>query len=170
MKERQDLTAERLRQLLHYDPETGVFTRPVRVSNCRIGKQAGCLRPDGYRYIGIDGDRYMAHRLAWLYATGQWPAVQIDHINGDRADNRFVNLREATNAENQRNSKRRSDNTSGFKGVHWRRHTGKWLAQIGHNGRLVYLGLFPTAKMAHAAYCEAARRLHGQFAKVGNST
>ena len=155
------ITHERLRELLHYDPESGVFTWLVRATkNIKIGDEAGDRDTHGYLAIRIDGKRYRAHRLAWLYMTGAWPVHEIDHINGIRDDNRLGNLREATRAENQQNQAVRRDSSSGFTGVSWDKWRNKWQAYIKIAGRQRYLGRFPTAESAHAAYLAAKMKLH----------
>lgn len=160
------ITPERLREVLYYDPETGTFTWKVSYANgCKPGKVAGRIHK-GYRQICVDRRLYFAHRLAWLYQTGEWPKNQIDHINGVSSDNRFVNLREATNPQNQRNRPQLHRNTSGFKGV-TRLRSGRWQAQIGANRKKNYLGCFSTPEEAYAAYCDAAEKLHGEFANFG---
>jgi len=132
----------------------------------KVGDIAGSMMSHGYRRICIDNRVYLAHRLAWLYMTGEWPKHQIDHINGNKNDNRHVNLREATNSENMRNTGKRSDNSSGFKGVYWNSEKMRWSAQISYNGRHKSLGTFDTAEEAHVAYRSASEKLHGQFARA----
>lgn len=164
------ITQSRLKELLSYDPETGVFTRIVRTSsNARIGDIAGCLTPYGYRQISIDGKDYLSHRLAWLYMTGAWPTDQMDHINGVRDDNRFVNLHEATDAENQQNRALPSNNTSGFLGVSWHKPTNKWRADIMIAGHQKFLGYFTTPEAAHEAYL-AAKAIHHPFQPTPRDT
>lgn len=159
------LTADRLRELLNYDPGTGVFTRKVgRAGNAKEGEVAGYRSRKGYRVIKIDCRPYKAHRLAWLYETGAWPADLIDHINGIKDDNRFVNLREATNAENIQNAKRFKSNSSGFKGVSFLR--GRWSSRIRIGGKSKWLGWFYTPEEAYAAYISAAEKYHGEFARL----
>jgi hypothetical protein len=158
------LNAERLRELLAYDPETGEFTNRGRRGNTgRAGKAAGSRNSRGYVTVSIGGYNYLAHRLAWIYVTGTWPVAEIDHINGDGADNRFANLREATRGENARN-RARQNNTSGFKGVVGR--GTRWEAKIYYDGREIYLGTFATPEEAHAAYAKAALEHHGEFARM----
>src|SRR5262245_33505102 len=119
------LTAERLREVLDYDPSTGVFKSNGGRCGSRVGATlVGTVRPDGYREIRIDWQRYLAHRLAWLHVHGSWPAGDIDHVNGNPSDNRIVNLRLATRTQNNANSRRRP-NTSGFKGVHFCRERNR---------------------------------------------
>ena len=126
---------------------------------------AGYEEARGYRNIGIDGHVYRAHVLAWFYVKKRWPR-QIDHRNGVRTDNRFANLRLATTAQNQHNSRRQVNNTSGFKGVSYVKARYKWQAQIRVNGISLGLGHFDTPEQAYAAYCAAAMRLHGEFARL----
>jgi hypothetical protein len=162
------LTAERLRDLLDYDPETGVFLwkKDGRGRTMRVGSVAGTMHSTGYTQINFGGEMWLAHRLAWLHVFGEWPREQIDHINGNRADNRIINLREATLSQNAANRKCRDDNASGFKGVSLNKSLGKWNAGIKVNGNMIRLGVFETPEQAHAAYCAAADKLHGEFARV----
>jgi hypothetical protein len=153
------LTAERLREILHYDPETGVFTNKVkRNRRTVIGTVAGSVYTKGYRGVIIQRVRYRENRLAWLYVYGVWPVGQVDHINHDRADNRIANLRDVSAFENTRNRQvSRTAPESGCPGVN-RKPTG-WLVTIKVNGRLIYLGLHKDLqtpishrKMAEAKY------------------
>lgn len=150
----------RLKELLHYDPETGVVTWRATRGGVRAGTVAGSTNHNGYLQIGVDGRDYLVHRLVWLYVHGDWPKHQIDHINGVRADNRIANLREATNAENNQNLAIRPHNTSGFMGACWDSERRKWLAQIRADGKRKYLGRFDTPEVAHAAYLSAKSELH----------
>jgi hypothetical protein len=156
------LSIQNLRTLLSYEPKTGVFTwRVRRGGSAPAGSIAGSIDYRGYRYIGINGRYYRAHRLAWFYSHGVWPVDQIDHRNGFKDDNRLENLREATpllNTQNQRVPQ--SNNTSGFLGVSWNARLGKWMARIGSNGVYSYLGAFTNPKEAHEAYVAAKRELH----------
>lgn len=161
-----DLTAARLREVLHYEPLTGVFTRRIDVVGAhgavrfRAGEVAGCADARGYRKIGIAQCRYQAHRLAWLYMTGSWPAKNIDHIDGDGLNNRFANLRDVAQGVNVQNRQRVSArNATGLLGA-YRSKLGYTTAKIVADGRRIYLGSFATAEEAHAAYLEAKRKLH----------
>ena len=154
------LTQVRLRELLSYDPATGVFVRLVRSRGCRVGDVAGCRNKNGYVRITVDRKLYFAHRLAWLYVHGAWPVDGIDHINRDPSDNRLANLREATTAENLQNQRIPKNNTSGFIGVSWHHPAKKWQAYIKLNGKNRYLGHFTDPAEAYAAYREAKARLH----------
>jgi hypothetical protein len=154
------LTAERLRELLHYDPETGVFTWLRSGHGVRIGDVAGFKDWEGYRVIKIAGHRYRAHRLAWLYVHGQWPKADLDHINCDKADNRFCNLRDCSCAQNQANSYRK---LALRKGAHSAR--GKWQSAIKVNGKNHWLGYFDTREDAALAYATVAYGLWGEFSR-----
>jgi hypothetical protein len=161
------LTAERLRECLLYNPDTGEFRWLVdRGSNAREGTGAGAINTDGYRVITLCGREYRAHRLAWLYMTGEWPADEVDHRNLIRDDNRWDNLREATPAQNKCNSSRRRHNAAGVKGVYRSRRCGRWRAVIVVHGRKIHLGYFDHINDAAAAYAEAAVQYHGEFARV----
>lgn len=154
------LTAERLRELLDYDPETGRFTWRVRRGPVPAGGKAGG-RPDGsgYSQIRVDGRLHLAHRLAWLYMTGDQPPVEVDHRDTDPMNNRWSNLRASTRSGNNQNVRRaRRNNSSGYLGVSPR--DGRWLAQIHANGKKRWLGLFDTPELAHGAYLKAKAALH----------
>jgi hypothetical protein len=158
-------TAERVREVLDYNPLTGSFV--WRISPCNstpAGSLAGA-DSEGYRLIRLDGGRYKGHQLAWLYMTGEWPSRQVDHEDTNRSNNRWGNLRLATGSQNKANMGKRSDNTSGFKGVCWYPTTKKWRAGIGCQGKVKTIGYFKTPEEAHAAYCEEAKRLFGEFAR-----
>jgi hypothetical protein len=157
---------EYIRGLLDYDPETGEIRWKDKTQGRRPGSMAGTVARNGYIAIAIAGRKFLAHRLAWYMATGEDPAaMQIDHINGDKADNRFSNLRLATHAENIRNSPgwRKRD---GYKGAHLVQSTGRWRARIYADGVELHLGTYDTPEEAHAVYKLAASELHGEFARA----
>lgn len=141
-----------------YDPETGVVTSGRGSHGARHSR--------GYLVFNVDGRAVLAHRIAWVLAHGVAPSAQIDHINGNRTDNRLANLREATPAQNLGNTKIRRDNTSGFKGVSWNRACNRWQAHISQRGRSKYLGVFKSREAAHEAYLAAARDVFGEFARA----
>jgi hypothetical protein len=163
------LTAERLRELLHYNPDTGAFTRLKR---CVVGRRSGGGKAgdrlgsqddQGYLRIMVERVRYKAHRLAVLYVTGKWPAGEVDHINGARADNRWSNLRDVSKPHNLQNrSAANSNSSTGLLGVHAQYSGGTcvWVAVINANRSRHYLGRFASPEDAHAAYLNAKRTLH----------
>jgi hypothetical protein len=167
-----ELSFERVREVLDYDPETGRFTwlvdRPRRV---KAGDLAGYLDKSKSRYrIGIDRRFHWASRLAVLWMTGEWPQGEIDHKNANTMDDSWSNLRVATRSQNQHNRGVRKDTSTGFKGVRFQRSAhgnrcGYYVAQIGVNGKRVYIGSFKTAEEAAAAYAKAAVEHHGAFAR-----
>ena len=157
------LTQARLRELLDYDPATGVFVRRITMpGKAKAGSVAGTLSVRGYHHIRVDGKLYRGNRLAWLYVHGYMPAM-VDHIDGDKANDAIANLRPAHNQSNAANARRKNNNTSGYKGVTRRPHG--WTAQIRYNRKAVHLGTFPSAAEAHAAYERAAKRLFGEFVR-----
>lgn len=158
--QRPELTADYLRSILHYSPETGIFTRKVSTSNrVKVGDVAGSQDGHGYLNIRVCSRKYQAHRLAWLYVYGEWPEDQLDHINRNRSDNRIANLREVTNKQNHQNRSKPSNNTSGHPGVSWYKQNSKWVAHIMHNYKLIHLGYFTDVEEAVAAR-KAAEKLY----------
>lgn len=158
------LSAERVHELLDYDPATGLFTwrvRPSIRSHVQVGAVAGYVTVHGYRVIGIDNRNYLAHRLVWLHVHGRWPSGEIDHLSGVTDDNRIANLRDVTSALNQQNQRRaQARNSSGFLGVTWNKSRRAWRACISLNKRNLHLGYFNTPEEAHQTYLEAKRLLH----------
>ena len=159
------LSAARLREVVDYDPETGAFTRKVRLAQRhQVGDRADFLvvkgTLHGYRRLSIDSKRYLAHRCAWLYVYGQWPSKLIDHINGDKGDNRIANLRDVTMSVNLQNVYGPQSNShSGYLGV-VPHVDGGYRARITLNGKTTCLGVYRRAKDAYKAYLDAKRRIH----------
>lgn len=173
-------TPEELHQLLEYCPDTGKLywkTRPEQmfatprayaIWNSRFpGTEAfTAIKGSGYYHGKIFGRPYLANRVIWAMNTGSWPSDQIDHINGDRLNNRMTNLRESSSAQNMRNQGARKTNKTGFKGVDFDKRAGKFRAQITVNWNKLFLGYHSCPEVAHAAYCEAAEKMHGEFART----
>ena len=156
----EELTAEMLREILHYDTDTGVFTWKVSLSSTGLANsEAGCRVSDGYLRIRVHKVLYLAHRLAWLYHFGEWPKDQIDHVNRVRSDNRISNLRNATDKQNRQNMSLAVNNTTGHTGITWHKPAGKWQARIKHNRKHFHLGLFDDLEDAVAAR-KAAEKLY----------
>lgn len=157
-----ELTATKLREVLRYEPETGRFFWTKRIGARAIpGNEAGSLNPTGYIKIKVLGREYPRSRLAWLYVHGEWPEPFIDHINRDRSDDRICNLRVATRGQNNRNTKMRSDNTTGVKGVSIK--GGKFLARINFRGKSIYLGCHDCIDTAKEAVRKASLKYHGEY-------
>lgn len=175
---------EVLRQLLRYEPETGKLfwlprdraffgdERSYAVWNAKYpGKEA--LTADdqhGYRVGNVLGRTQKAHRVAWAVQSGLWPVAHIDHINCDRSDNRWGNLREATNQQNGLNRGANKNSKSGIKGVCWIARRKVWIAQISVHGKNRSLGVFDTIDEAAASYAAESKRLHGAFGRTGAKT
>jgi HNH endonuclease len=156
-----------LLELLSYDPETGAFAwTDYAASRQTRRRAAGCLRPDGYRVIRLDGRCYRAHRLAWLYVHGTFPVALLDHVDMDRDNNRIANLRAADHSRNKANRLAPRSNTSGFKGVGRVKGSPRWAARIQVNYRNIHIGMFDTAEEAAAAYEATAKEFFGEFARV----
>lgn len=136
------LTHKRLKELLHYDPATGIFRWKVSIGTAKAGDIAGTKQSNGYIRIMIEGKNYLGHRLAWLYVHGYFPEHDIDHINRIKDDNCIENLREVGRQCNARNCGNPKDNTSGVKGIYWHKQHNKWQARIAVNGKKKNLGLY----------------------------
>jgi hypothetical protein len=149
----------RLRERFTYEAATGrlLWAKRVGKSHAVIGAQAGCISTQsGYRLIRFDGKLFLAHRLVWLYVHGALPAAELDHINGNRDDNRIENLREVTRAQNAQNtSVLWRTNTSGHKGVAFHKQRGKWRASIRRDGKTAHIGLFDNYEQARSAWLAA---------------
>ena len=165
-----ELTYERAAELLEYNPETGELTWKVKTKNGKFhpGDVAGWLSRDnrlknksGYIRIGVDGTSYMAHRLAWLLVHGSWPE-ELDHVDGDKLNNRLENLREVSHIENMRNQRRRiNSQKDGHLGVRWDTQRDLWKADIGHKGKSIVLGHFDKKEDAIKARKDAEEKYWG---------
>lgn len=178
-----DLTPQKIRELLDYDPLTGMLTwrtRPLRSGLERIdkgwntrlaGRPAGMTDRNGHIWVTVEMlgrpfRKYSAHRLAWAHYHDEWPTTEdVDHINGNPSDNRMINLRPASTTENVRNQRRRIDNTSGHKGISWSKKSKKWYAYINVDKRMIALGLFASKEEAIAVRRAAAKQFFGEFAR-----
>lgn len=164
------VTAERLRQVLDYNPATGEFRWKTKLGPVdRIGEIAGTISNRGRRHIAIDRTVFAAHRLAWLYVYGAWPSGQLDHRNLNKLDDRIENLRPATRQQNSANRPVLRNNRLGVKGVSITprvRRPQRYRARIRVDNRLIHLGYFSTPEQASEAYRLAAVKHFGEFARV----
>jgi len=156
---------EEAKTALSFNPNTGIFTWAKSGPKRKVGNIAGYCCEKGYRVICVNKKSYYAHRVAFAWFYERWPNKQIDHINGNKDDNRISNLREASNQQNQANARRRKDNTSGFKGVRRAKTKGKWCAYVYVNGKDTYIGTYDSQELAHQGYAKAASVAFGEFAK-----
>jgi hypothetical protein len=165
------VTIEQVREYFDYDPETGVLKWKCRSDQSKdwnsrwAGKIAGA-DSHGYRAISIGRQRYRVHRIIWLLMTGEWPKHHIDHIDMDRSNNRWANLREADWAENNANRRGHRDSRTGVKGVTWHAQRGKYYARINVGKKQISLGLYGRIEDAAAAYARGAEKYHGEFART----
>lgn len=157
------VTQQTLKDNFYYHEDGKFFRKIVKSNFIKVGDLAGNMGNKGYWICSIEGKQYLLHRLIFLYHYGYLPE-QVDHIDGNKANNKILNLRACTNAENARNQGKRARNKTGFKGVFVNRH-GKFVAQICLNYKRIHLGTFDTAEKAHSKYCEKAKELHGEFAR-----
>jgi hypothetical protein len=162
-----DLTAERVREVWDYSPDTGIFRWKIAPPHKPdfVGRVAGCLGALGYWVIGFEQHKYPAHVLAWLYVHGEWPSDELDHQDMVRHHNWISNLRIANQTLNNANRKSYSNNQSGFKGVY--RHQGRWRAMIRLDGQGMHIGSYDTPEEANSAYVAKAKELFGEFANPG---
>jgi HNH endonuclease/AP2 domain len=165
------ITQEELKSQLHYDIDSGLFTRIsiIPFSHAKVGDISNCIdKSTGYARVMVNHKIYQAHRLAWLYMTGEMPKEQVDHINCIKFDNRWFNLRLATNAENHKNRKKQINNKSGYKGVSLKKASNKYIAQATLNGKKIHIGTFDNAEQASEAYQLFAKQNHGNFYREEN--
>lgn len=158
------ITAQHLRNLLKYDPETGIMTWRIASGRVKAGTQITCTDSRGYVVVRVDGALQRVHRLAWLYVHGISPSV-IDHVNGNPGDNRIINLRECSIRQNTMNRSIQSNNTSGHVGVCFCKRRRKFRATITEDGKQISLGYFDTAVEASIAYKSRAKQVFGEFYK-----
>lgn len=154
---------EEFSKFLTYNPQSGVLTW---VKGCQSGKEAGCVTKKGYRVVTLNYIQYMAHVIAWILHYGEVRPQMLDHINGVKDDNRIDNLRLSDDVTNQQNRGKPKNNTSGYKGVCWCVQTQKWQAIIKADGKRLHLGRYLTKEQAYQAYCNAAFKFHGDFARI----
>jgi hypothetical protein len=164
-------------RLYRYCPISGLLTRRIPVlnrhgtahnmPNTKVGDVVGSFSSRGYLQVRINSKKYLAHRIIWLMQSGSFPKEQIDHINGVKTDNRIANLRDATQAENARNRGLQSNNKTGFKGVFTNSvsRINPYTSHIQSNGKIIFLGTFPTPELAHEAYRAASAKYHGEFGR-----
>ncbi len=175
---------ELLRQLLRYEPETGllfwlprdqslfVLGRLTREVSCKkwnlryAGQKAGFTMPGGYTQVSVFKKRLQAHRVIWAMMTGAWPVGELDHVNHDRSDNRFANLRPCDRVQNARNGRSHSDASSSFLGVSFFTRDRRWRSQIRVSNKNLHLGYFDAEIAAARAYDAAAREHFGEFANL----
>lgn len=157
---------EFLKSIMRYNPEDGKFLATSNRGPSRIGEEKGWVDHYGYRMIQVKGKTYKAHRLAFAFMGQDIPKF-VDHINGERSDNRWLNLRPATRSQNMQNQRKRSDNISGVKGAHWCKTNKKWVAQISINGSRKFIGYFPDLIGAELAVRKVRDGLHMEYANHG---
>lgn len=161
------ITQRRLKEVLHYDPEMGVWTWKVRSNHFIVpGQVAGVARkPDGYRIISVDGMKIRSSHLAFLYMVGFLPLDEVDHIDCNPRNDAWVNLRLADSSQNKFNKRVSKVSSSGLKGAYWHSQQKRWRSQIQCRGKITHLGMFDTPEEAHAAYTKAATEIFGEFAR-----
>lgn len=152
---------QEIAKAMAYNPATGelIWARDVS-ARVRAGMAAGTVCKGGYRVVGLNRRYVKAHRLAFFIINGREPVGVIDHINGDKLDNRIENLRECSHSENGQNSRKQKNNSSGYAGVHWHKRRQLWVASIRHQRKGIHLGYFAEKEDAYAAYLAEKARLH----------
>ncbi|CAI1840075.1 Uncharacterised protein [Serratia grimesii] len=160
------ISAERVRELFHYDQDTGVFTRRVRTAlRTKVGDIVGSKDTYGYLQVKISEKMYLLHRLAWLYVYGSMPKATIDHIDRCKTNNSISNLRDVSRCINMRNTPTPRNNESGYKGVHYRKDSGNFYAFLTVNRKRIHLGCYNTLESANSA-CELARYMADKYGSL----
>jgi hypothetical protein len=150
-------------ELFSYDSKTGNILQQKKRPKVKVGEIAGSITPQGYRYIQAKGRKYPAHHLVWYFETGSFPSLFIDHIDGNKLNNHFLNLREVTTKQNNEHRGKQKNNSSGYKGVTFNKRLNKFIAQIQHNSKQLHIGTFDTALEASQAYEEKAKSLFSHY-------
>ena len=159
------LTAETVRDIFDYDPETGILIWKINRLKTKVGDRAGSRGPDGRWRVGYKYKDYLVSRIAWLFVYGKWPEYDIDHIDLNPGNDRISNLRDITHSHNAANTRVRFENNTGVKGVHWDQRRALYKATIMKNGKTYNLGRFLTLEQAKAAYDSKAREFFGEAAR-----
>lgn len=160
------LSLNEIKQHIKYDAKNGCFYRKQTNNQHKVGEIAGNKRKNGYVILKVCGVNILAHRLVWLFEYGEWPKECLDHIDGDKSNNKIKNLREATYAQNKCNSKVRKDNELGLKGVNFDKKLKRYRARIFYNGKNLSLGSYNTKEEAHAVYVAKAKEIQKEFMKA----
>lgn len=154
------LTQDRLKELLQYDADTGVFVYKIKRQRCKVGAVAGTRDNRNYLTCSIDGKLYKLHRLAWLYVYGHWPNDQIDHIDHNPSNNAIANLRDVSCAQNQQNRAHKTKSASGHLGVTWNKRDKRWQAHIELKGKSIHIGNYTDLDVAIIARRQAELKYH----------
>ena len=154
---------EYVNEYLSYDKETGNLYQKKKRPKVKVGQLAGGITPYGYRFIQLNGRKYPAHHIVWMFETGAFPSQTLDHIDGNPLNNKFSNLREVTTKQNTENRGKQKNNKTGYKGVSFNNRLQKYVAQIQHNYQPIYIGIYQTAYEAHLAYEEKAKELFTHY-------
>jgi hypothetical protein len=157
------LTLELVNKYLTYNKETGNLYQSKKRPKIKVGSIAGGINATGYRYIQLEGRKYPAHHIIWLIETGNLPKKILDHIDGNPLNNHISNLREATIKQNNENRKAQRNNKTGYKGVSFNNRLQKYVAQIQHNYKPIYIGIYKTPHEAHLAYETKAKELFTHY-------
>jgi len=165
--EKGEITRDMIEQAYTYDPKTGAFTRNFSEGGEKAGAQAGCVNTQGYISLGYRKKHLLAHRVAYLFMEGKWPEKEVDHIDGDRKNNKWANLREATGSENGFNTRLRKDNKTGVKGIRIYNNGTQYVSYIRAHHKTHYIGCYRDLKAAEKATREARQELHREFCNHG---
>lgn len=158
-----NITLEYINEYLIYDALTGNLYQRKKRPKIQVGALAGGITKKGYRYIQLNGKKYPSHHIVWFLETGNFPQKQIDHIDGNKLNNNFLNLRQVTNKQNTENRGKQKNNKTGYKGVSFNNRLQKYVAQIQHNYKPIYIGVYKTANEAHLAYEAKAKELFTHY-------
>lgn len=158
-----NINLEYINEYLTYDASTGNLYQLKKRPKIQVGSLAGGINKKGYRYIQLNGRKYPSHHIVWFIETNSFPQKQIDHIDGNKTNNKFSNLREVTNKQNTENRGKQKNNKTGYKGVSFNNRLKKYVAQIQHNNKPIHIGVYQNSYDAHLAYEEKAKELFTHY-------